>query len=280
MIQRKFTQPPLIPDISDWPINKLSVQREAFVDEVVEYTMAQLSSRFAHNWEKLITRTIYLEEIRVKENPWKADPPNEKIYWKKLRHDFDDIADEEEELQTDLKRELVEKIVRRYTEEIVGNFNIRTFKFARKFLTAFFSRLLKTASARNWRRILGSSEVLDKRLRVYGPVERIRELYSQGTLVVLPTHFSNLDSILIGFALDRIMGLPSFSYGAGLNLFDSEIISFFMNRLGAYRVDRRKKNPIYLETLKSMSSLSIQRGTNSIFFLEGHDHVRALLKRM
>jgi len=42
-----------------------------------------------------------------------------------------------------------------------------------------------------------------------------------------------------------------------------------MNRLGAYRVDRRKKNQIYLETLKAVSNLSIQRGVNSLFFPGG-----------
>lgn len=42
-----------------------------------------------------------------------------------------------------------------------------------------------------------------------------------------------------------------------------------MNRLGAYRVDRRKKNGIYLETLKVMSNLSIQRGVNDLFFPGG-----------
>ena len=42
-----------------------------------------------------------------------------------------------------------------------------------------------------------------------------------------------------------------------------------MNRLGAYRVDRRKKNPIYLETLKAMASLSLMHGLNHIFFPGG-----------
>jgi glycerol-3-phosphate O-acyltransferase len=85
----------------------------------------------------------------------------------------------------------------------------------------------------------------------------------------VPTHSSNLDSILIGYALDMMVGLPSFSYGAGLNLYDSEMIAYFMNRLGAYRVDRRKRNALYHETLKTMSQLSIEKGTNSIFFPGG-----------
>jgi glycerol-3-phosphate O-acyltransferase len=97
----------------------------------------------------------------------------------------------------------------------------------------------------------------------------VRELFKHGTVVVVPTHFSNLDSILVGYAMDQIMGLPSFSYGAGLNLYNSGPAAYFMNRLGAYRVDRRKKNAVYLETLKSMSNLSIQRGVNSLFFPGG-----------
>jgi len=54
-----------------------------------------------------------------------------------------------------------------------------------------------------------------------------------------------------------------------VNLYDVEILAYYMNRLGAYRVDRRKKNPIYLETLKSMASLSLLEGLNHIFFPGG-----------
>ena len=84
-----------------------------------------------------------------------------------------------------------------------------------------------------------------------------------------PTHFSNLDSILIGYIMDAIAGLPFFCFGAGLNLYNTGYTAYFMNRLGAYRIDRRKKNPIYLETLKGMSNLSVQRGVNSLFFPGG-----------
>jgi glycerol-3-phosphate O-acyltransferase len=42
-----------------------------------------------------------------------------------------------------------------------------------------------------------------------------------------------------------------------------------MNSLGAYKVDRRKKNVPYLETLKYYSMLAIQKGAHSIFFPGG-----------
>lgn len=42
-----------------------------------------------------------------------------------------------------------------------------------------------------------------------------------------------------------------------------------MSRLGAYRVDRRKKNMIYLETLKAYSTIAIRKGCHSLFFPGG-----------
>jgi len=75
--------------------------------------------------------------------------------------------------------------------------------------------------------------------------------------------------MVIGYAMHAAVGIPAFSFGAGLNLFDNEIVGYFINRLGAYRVDRRKKNPIYLECLTSMAAYSIQKGINNLFFPGG-----------
>ncbi|MBK9737056.1 MAG: hypothetical protein IPO92_19720 [Saprospiraceae bacterium] len=83
---------------------------------------------------------------------------------------------------------------------------------------------------------------------------------------------------MVGYAIDANVGLPSFSYGAGLNLFNVEIMAYFMNRLGAFRVDRRKKNPIYLECLKSMTGFSLYEGVNCIFFQVAQDQEVAKLK--
>ena len=63
--------------------------------------------------------------------------------------------------------------------------------------------------------------------------------------------------------------VPVPSFGAGLNLYNTGYTAYFMNRLGAYRIDRRKKNPVYLETLKVMSKQSLESGTSSLFFPGG-----------
>ncbi len=262
--------PHVIPEIENWPIYKLHQHRKEFVQAIDAFTAERLKVTSKGDLESLISKTVYLERIRIKEEPWKVDPPNERQFWrrikKKLVHKSLDRSEEEAQA---VNEELLQQIIHRYSEEIVGTFKIPTFRFARKFLTLFFHRLLNTAAGEKLHRIWGSKYQLYDKLLVHGEVEKVRSLMEKGTIVVVPTHFSNLDSILIGYALDSIVGLPSFSYGAGLNLYNTGYTAYFMNRLGAYRVDRRKKNPIYLETLKTMSNLSIQWGTNSLFFPGG-----------
>ncbi len=269
-IDETIIYPHVIPEINDWPIKKLSDDRDAFVQEVEDYTIRNMMSRPTEKLAAMIEKTIYLERIRIKEEPWKVDPPDEKAFWSKIRKNIIDLKPESKDAdRRALYENILRRIVGRYSEEIVGTFNKKTFLFARKFLTGFFGRLLNTAASRNFKRFYERKFQLYDRLKLTGELESVRKLFSKGTVVLVPTHFSNLDSILIGYAIDSILGLPSFSYGAGLNLYNTGYTAYYMNRLGAYRIDRRKKNPIYLETLKSMSNLSIQRGTNSLFFPGG-----------
>lgn len=258
---------PIIKRLEDWPIFKLSQDRRRFIQEIDTFTVERLEKQHK-NLHELIAQVIYQERIRIKETPWKVDPPNERQFWGKIRSDLVKTETLPPAQAREKQRALLHRIVHRYSEEIVGTFNIRVFRFARWFLTKLFSRLLNAATEKWWK-FLSRKNRLHDRIKVFGDLETIRNLFQHGTVIVTPTHFSNLDSILVGYAMDWIVGLPSFSYGAGLNLYNSGAPAFFMNRLGAYRVDRRKKNDIYLETLKSMSNLSIQRGTNSLFFPGG-----------
>ena len=259
--------PSVIARMEDWPIFKLSQDRKRFIKEIDEFTFNRIVKEKTKLYD-LLAHTIYQERIRIKDTPWKVDPPNEAQFWNKIRSGLLKSENEPKQKAKEIQNDLLRKIIHRYSEEIVGTFSIPTFRFARGFLSVFFSRLLNAAAERWWR-MFGSRYQLHERLQVYGETDTIRTLFDKGIVVVVPTHFSNLDSILVGFVMDQILGLPSFSYGAGLNLYNSGLPAFFMNRLGAYRVDRRKKNDIYLETLKSMSNLSIQRGTNSLFFPGG-----------
>ena len=270
MTEGSKVNPHVIPEMNQWPIYRLLADRKNFVEEIEQFTGQRLLKLHGDELQDMIARTIYLERIRIKEEPWKVDPPNERVFWKKISHRLLGLSPQTSGEEAKANAEAVlHTIIHRYAEEIVGTFSIPHFKFARKFLTIFFNRLLNTAAGRNMKRIFGTKYKVYERLLTKGDLDTLRQLMNKGTVILVPTHSSNLDSILIGYALDTIVGLPSFSYGAGLNLYNTGYTAYFMNRLGAYRVDRRKKNPIYLETLKAMSNLSIQRGTNSLFFPGG-----------
>jgi glycerol-3-phosphate O-acyltransferase len=109
---------------------------------------------------------------------------------------------------------------------------------------------------------------LDARIQVDGELDLIRACADRGTLVVTPTHSSNMDSPLIGLALSRA-GLPPVTYGAGKNLFSNPLISYFMRNLGAYRVDRRLRFELYKDVLKEYSTVLLENGYHSLFFPGG-----------
>lgn len=271
--------PQLIPEIRDWPISKLYEDRDGLIAAVDQQTLEFILEKHGDRLEELISRVCYLELIRLKNNPWKVDPPKETQFWKRIRTE----VTANEKLSADQRQknntEIVRRIIHRYTTEIAGNFKESTFQFARKFLTFFFKRLLNAAAGKIHRKFWNTKLELYERIRVHGDVEHVRSLFNKGTVVILPTHLSNMDSIMIGYALDFVVGLPSFAYGAGLNLYESEVFAYYMSRLGAYKVDRRKKNAIYLDSLKFMSQVMIERGTNSLFFPGGTRSRSGMIER-
>ena len=256
----------IYPTVDDWPIHRISEHRREFIEEINQYVLDKFMQDNPENLSAILARTAYQERIRVKKDPWRVDPPGEKKFWKKIQNELSAIgAHPNQDFIVAQQRVLLARIIGRYAEEIVGSFVPSTYRFARKFLTAFFKRLLSRRTKQKW----GKKEKLYSKLRLFGQLELVRNLARKGVVVLCPTHFSNLDSVLIGYAIDAKVGLPSFAYGAGLNLFNFGPAAYFMNRMGAYRVDRRKKNPIYLETLKSISAIAMTKGVNSLFFPGG-----------
>lgn len=276
----KKDEPYIIPDHQKWPIHQLYANREAFVEEVIEFTVQRIKETNREETSEVIARTLYRERLRTREEPWKVDPPNEISFWNRLRKKLIKQSIDKETLQTEgINEEILHTIVSRYANEIAGGFKIETYRFAKRFLNAFFNRLLNTAGNRNFQRIYSRRQILLRdRFKRHGETDILRKLSTQGTIVVVPTHFSNLDSIMLGWAADSL-GIPPMSYGAGLNLYNNKILARFMNRLGAYTLDRRKKNEVYLETLKSFSMLSIKQGTHTLFFPGGTRERSGTLER-
>lgn len=169
-------------------------------------------------------------------------------------------------MSEDEKREELRALVRYYGRDVVGNFDPRVYRFATGIGPSMLGFLFSpTASLRDG---LSTLRNLDARIHADGDVEVARACAERGTIVVTPTHSSNMDSPAIGLGLLRA-GLPPTTYGAGKNLFSNPFISFFMRNLGAYRVDRRLRFELYKDVLKEYSTVLLEHGYHSLFFPGG-----------
>ena len=163
-------------------------------------------------------------------------------------------------------RRILEGVISRFTAEILGNFSPRVYALSTGVLPRALPLLLNGFSPR---RLMerGIPELADS-IILRGRVDALRRCQELGTVILTPTHLSNLDSVVVGWAL-YALGLPPFTYGAGLNLFSNPMLSFFMRNLGAYRVDRTKKAPLYKDILKEYSTVTLEMGQSQLFFPGG-----------
>ena len=164
-------------------------------------------------------------------------------------------------------RRLLDRIIRRFTTEVLGNFNPRVYDLSTKVLPRALPLLLNAFSPRKLLDRGGLPELSDS-IILQGRIDALRRCQEMGTVILTPTHLSNLDSVVVGWALFAA-GLPPFTYGAGLNLFNNPVLSFFMRNLGAYRVDRTKVSPLYKDILKEYSTVTLEMGQSQLFFPGG-----------
>ncbi|TVQ93193.1 MAG: hypothetical protein EA397_05305 [Deltaproteobacteria bacterium] len=158
-------------------------------------------------------------------------------------------------------------LVARWGDEIHGRFSPRVYRIATRLLPKAITGMLSERprslyGLRHW------DLNIERRLRVDGDLAFLQQLTREATLILAPTHVSNLDSPLLGLALYKA-GLPPFVYGAGLNLFENPLVGWWLRRLGAYTVDRKKRAELYKDTLKDYSVLCLRNGLHSLFFPGG-----------
>lgn len=261
----------LEPIIENWPIHDISLHRRQFVEEVRKQALEKLKEKNPEKLFSLLERVVYSELIRANKQEWRVDPPKQKQYWSTMKKKLFDTKKESDPVKAfELQYSILFEVVDNYAREIIGAFDPKTYRFARFFLTNFFGFLLsRNRLASLFHKTNRKKTKLYNKLKIYGDIDLIRSVAEKGTVVLVPTHSSNLDSTLLGYIVDSKVGIPSFSYGAGLNLYNFGPAAYFMNRLGAYRVDRRKKNAVYLEVLKTMSETSIVKGVHTLFFPGG-----------
>jgi glycerol-3-phosphate O-acyltransferase len=210
---------------------------------------------------EVINDTLYHERRRLQHARDDDRARADRAFHARVRHELPHAT-------VGRQKALVREIVERYVGEIAGHFDPRVYGFATKILPYGLSGLMQGFSPRGLLSELRGASRLDDHLLLEGEVKGLQRLASTGTVILVPTHSSNLDSLLIGYAIYK-MGLPPFVYGAGLNLFTNPLTSFFMHNLGAYTVDRTKTDPLYRETLKAYATTSLELGQHNLFFPGG-----------
>lgn len=245
--------------VDDAPIFGFNAAREDIVRTVVSRVVLATKDPLL-----ALNDAAYHETKRLEAAKRSPEEKQELAEWQKLARSVGKMTDGE-------RRARLRETVERYGWDVAGNFDPRVFKLSTKLLPPIVTYLLAPRTlgrlVRDPKQLI-SLDALSDKVIVEGPLEELRELSHHGTAVYVPTHLSNMDSIVFGYALERA-GLPPATYGAGKNLFTNPVLSFFMHNLGAYRVDRRIRHNLYKDVLKTYSCVLLERGYHSLFFPGG-----------
>lgn len=239
--------------------------QDRIVSEVVGRIHSRLVAEGAQAVERALADGAYFERQRLEKEAPSPERDVELEMWRAVQAGIVKGS-------ADGQRELLYRVTRAHAQEIVGNFSQRVYDLSTTMVPRALNFMLSASDpkglAKRMIRNRGKLPSLDDNLKIQGRTESLKRLAKQGTVVLVPTHFSHLDSIVVGYAIDRL-GLPPFSYGAGLNLFTNPMLSYFMHNLGAYKVDRKKRHSIYKDVLKEYCTVSLEMGYPNLFFPGG-----------
>ena len=168
------------------PIFHFNDERSFIVEEVVARV-----AQGARDPLLLLNDAAWCEIRRLEARPGKERAEYER---------FRELARSLGRLSESERRRRVEEIARHYAKDIAGNFDPRVYALSTKVLPTALSLLL---SPKDLKLGLRASNRLREHMVTQGPIERIRALSRRGTVIFAPTHLSNLDSVVFGFALER-----------------------------------------------------------------------------
>jgi len=249
---------------ADNPLFRFNHERHDLIDDVVERVTREAVERAwespEHGLEYLLNEAAFLEMSRLEDRDSNRHQ-QQYAFWRDVAHNVGRASEEE-------NAELLQKIVTRYARDIAGHFRPGVFKFATRVLPPGISLLFAKQSKTGLAKLQPNLDALQDKVRIEGELGKLRRLAKIGTLLMVPTHSSHMDSILMGWAL-HATDLPPVTYGAGKNLFTNPMTAFFMANLGAYKVDRRLRHTIYKQVLKVWSQSLLEHGYHSLFFPGG-----------
>jgi len=179
--------PHIIPDIRQWPIVRFAARRGEFLNELRTHARLQILRKHEDDLIEVLQKTAYLERIRLRAQRWKVDPPNEMMFWKRIEKRLLEILELEPESRMIALLPLLDKIILRYANEIVGSFQIRTFKLARIIVPTFLKGLYNSIHDYQWGIFPTQRANLLAKIRLVGEFELLRSIFPKGVVVFVPT---------------------------------------------------------------------------------------------
>lgn len=237
--------------------------RERAVVEVVSRVVEEVrqAALDGPSIEDVLADTLYCERQRLERAARTRQSREDRRFYREVRRQLLRTSTTEQV-------ELLRRATDRFAREVLGRFDPRVYAFTTSVVPVGAGLMVNAISPLSLISQLPDLPSLRQRVLIRGATETLRSLARRGTVILAPTHLSNLDSIILGYGL-YLLGLPPFTYGAGLNLFNNPLLSFFMHNLGAYKVDRRKNADLYKRVLKEYATVSMEYGYHNLFFPGG-----------
>lgn len=251
------------------PLFRFNQERPYIVAEVSRRVYKGYLSSARHNEdagiEYILNDAAYQEMERLATETGPEEEIRPRGWWIRTSKRLSELSEQE-------KRDILRELIDAYADDVAGQFNPRVYGLTTGTLPIGLGLLFKAQDLQDvFPNVLeGVRQLRDlsERIVVTGHLDTLHELTRKGTVLYVPTHSSNMDSILLGYSLYQV-GLPPVTYGAGKNLFSNPMTSFFMHNLGAYKVDRRIRHGLYKEILKTYAQVLLERGYHSLFFPGG-----------
>lgn len=255
--------PPVELDQQYWMILKLHKEHLQFLDDVIEQSYQALLARYTtkESLYRMLRQTTDKEFHRMMVNPWRCDPKDDQVFWTYMQQSIDHNVQAEK---------LLKSIIKRYVYEMRSQFSVNQYNLVAKIVYYTFVTLLNSHEISFGKNTysLSTCKKLSDRFHISGQIDLLKALAKKGTIIIVPNHTSNWDSVVIGFAM-RQLGIPPLVWGAGLNLFNNRGFDYLFNQLGVYRVDRRKKMIPYLQTQKNYVRRLLEMGCHTLFYPSG-----------
>lgn len=152
-------------------------------------------------------------------------------------------------------RKLFRKELHRHAEEIVPNYNRVICSLSAEAFSFFFKPVVKNIAVEEKRQ---------------GVVKEVSELMKNTTVVMLPLHFTNLDSLVLGYIAYKL-GLKIPTFAAGKNLAHGALSKFLIPRYNSSIIDRDliQRDAVYMKLYLAYVSEIVKRKIPFLYFMQG-----------